>query len=680
MGTRKALSKGASARGGPLDESPGLGSMLDDSRLIAIDRLAGPVGYVDRALRIRYASDALGEWLAGAAGPLSGQALADLLGETALERVRGHFDAAFEGRSVTYRDRLGPSGSHTRFYDVHLVPDVDSEGVVEGVLMLASTSAHSEADDAGAVDSAAALRIADEKLTSAYAELRESEERFRNLIEGSVQGIIILSSDWKPLFVNEAYARIFGYGAPEDVLALDNVNHHVAPHEIERVKRYAQARLRGEPVPTHYEYDAVKIDGTQITLSRSVRSITWKGQPALQSTVFDITPRVQAIKSLRESEERYRNLFEGSVQAIVILSPTWEPLFANRAYLTMLGYESFEELSASPSVRTNVAEHDMERLRSYTRARMRGEPAPDIYECDLIRKDGTVITLLRNSRVINWRGEPAIQTTSVDISDRKHAEERLKRLNEELEERVAARTMQLEAANQELEAFSYSVSHDLRAPLRHIAGFSSLLEKSGGAKFDEESRRYVSLIAESVDRMDNLIFDLLEFSRIGRTAMQCTDIDLDAMIDRVCTDLEPDTAGRDIVWDRTPVPNVKGDPQLMRLVLMNLLSNAVKFTRGRNPAHISIGSHEDRERRERVFYVRDNGVGFDMKYADKLFGAFQRLHSRDQFEGSGIGLANVRRIVHRHGGRTWAESRDGAGATAYFTLPMIAETVTGERP
>lgn len=612
---------------------------------------------------------------------VAGTSLHTVLGKAAMERLRSHFEQAFAGQTVTYCDSFEPADGGPQPYRAVLIPDIEDEGEIAGLLIVASLMAAAAQgpqpsgtliDDPAARsnDPAATLRVADERLTTAYEELRRSEERFRNLIEGSVQGIIILSKEWKPLFVNEAYARIFGYDNPEEILSLANVEHHVAPHEVERVKAFSQARIRGETVPTHYDYDAVRTDGRQITLSRSVRTITWQGQTALQSTVFDITQRVQAVKSLKESEERYRSLFDGSVQAIVILSPAWHPLFANRTYLNMLGYESLEELKGSVLALTNVADYDMERLRGYTRARMRGEPAPDRYECDLLRKDGSVVTVLRMVRMIIWEGKPAIQTTSIDISDRKRAEERLRRLNEELEERVAARTEQLEAANQELEAFSYSVSHDLRAPLRHIAGFASLLEQNAGAALGGESKRYVRLVTESVQRMDELISDLLEFSRIGRTDMQRSTIDLDKMVARVRADLEPDTEGRAIEWDCAALPSIEGDPQLMRLVLINLLSNAVKFTRGRDPAKISIGSRDDLDNRERVFYVRDNGVGFDMKYADKLFGAFQRLHSKDEFEGAGIGLANVRRIVHRHGGRSWAESRSHEGATVYFTLPM----------
>jgi light-regulated signal transduction histidine kinase (bacteriophytochrome) len=242
----------------------------------------------------------------------------------------------------------------------------------------------------------------------------------------------------------------------------------------------------------------------------------------------------------------------------------------------------------------------------------------------------------------------------------------------ELDRRVTERTAQLEAANAELEAFSYSVSHDLRVPLRHIGGFAELLTKRAAPALDEKARRYLTMISGSASQMGRLIEDLLAFSRIGRGEMQKSPVDLSRLVSEIKAEAESEAKGREIHWTTGPLPTVQGNPAMLRLVFSNLISNALKFTRPRDMSRIEIGSLPG-EGFEVVVYIRDNGVGFDMRYADKLFGVFQRLHSSDQFEGTGIGLASVRRIIHRHGGRTWAEGSLDAGATFYVSFPQPKE-------
>ncbi|MBU0712654.1 MCP four helix bundle domain-containing protein [bacterium] len=254
-----------------------------------------------------------------------------------------------------------------------------------------------------------------------------------------------------------------------------------------------------------------------------------------------------------------------------------------------------------------------------------------------------------------------------EITERMQAEEELIKYREHLEELVEQRTNELQIANKELEAFAYSVSHDLRAPLRHIYGFSELLGKRISNALDEKSLKQLHNITEAAKQMGKLIDDLLAFSRIGRAEMNKTGFDFGQIIKKVKEQIEPEIKGREVIWEIGQFPKVHGDPSLLQQVLVNLVSNAVKFTSKRKEARIEIGSQSKEQ--EYIFYVRDNGVGFDMKYKEKLFKVFQRLHTKDEFEGTGIGLANVQRIIHRHGGRTWAEGILGEGATFYFSLP-----------
>jgi signal transduction histidine kinase/DNA-binding response OmpR family regulator len=264
---------------------------------------------------------------------------------------------------------------------------------------------------------------------------------------------------------------------------------------------------------------------------------------------------------------------------------------------------------------------------------------------------------------------------AVEVTEQVHARHKLEhlaselsQLNSQLEHRVQERTAQLQEANRELESFSYSVSHDLRAPLRHITGFAQLLDRRAAEKLDETSRGYLKTIISATQQGGALVDDLLSFSRMGRAELRKKQVDLRALMEEVSHELRADMAGRTVEWRIGELPHVEADPALLRQVVRNLLGNALKYTRPREQAIIEVGAREVQGEVE--VWVRDNGVGFEMQYVDKLFGVFQRLHTPEQFEGTGIGLANVRRIISRHGGRTWAEGVLDKGATFHFSLPQ----------
>lgn len=255
-----------------------------------------------------------------------------------------------------------------------------------------------------------------------------------------------------------------------------------------------------------------------------------------------------------------------------------------------------------------------------------------------------------------------------DVTERKKTEDALLALKNDLENRVHQRTAELEVANKELEAFSYSVSHDLRAPLRAIDGFSRKVVVGYGDKLDDEGRRQLQVVRDNAQRMGNLIDDLLAFSRMGRREIALQPLDMNAMVRGVADELRAAESQRAIEFAFLPLPRAWGDASMVRQVWVNLLANAVKFSRQRPVAHIEIGG--SRESGEVRYWVKDDGAGFDMQYADKLFGVFQRLHRQDEFEGTGVGLAIAQRILHRHNGRIWGEGKPDAGATFRFALPQ----------
>jgi PAS domain S-box-containing protein len=383
------------------------------------------------------------------------------------------------------------------------------------------------------------------------------------------------------------------------------------------------------------------------------------------------TVRRRAERELREARDKLENEMVERTQQASLLNLTHDTIFVrdmsdvitywNRGAQELYGWTEQEAIGKrAHELLHTVFPAPFEEIRTELLRSGRWDG-----ELEKTRSDGTQVavasrwSLRRNEQQL----PAAILETNNDITERKRREQQIGKLNEEL----GKQTAELESINKELEAFAYSISHDLRAPLRHMAGFTELLRKNTASLLNDKSQRYLTMIMESAQRMGNLIDDLLAFSRIGRAETHNALVSLEQLVQEALTEVRQETEGRKIVWRVGALPAWYGDRSMLRLALVNLISNAVKFTRTRAQAEIEIGC-TDQEQNHVVVFVRDNGVGFDMKYLNKLFGVFQRLHPPEAFEGTGIGLATVQRIVHRHGGRVWAEGLVDHGATFYFSL------------
>jgi PAS domain S-box-containing protein len=480
--------------------------------------------------------------------------------------------------------------------------------------------------------------------------------------------LCIAGFDGRFLRVNPAWEKTLGY-TKEELIGRPFID-FIHPEDREKTIEQTSRLNSGEEVLAFENRYRCK-DG-------SYRWLLWSARPMVEDALIygsarDLTERKQIEEKLQQSEERARLLVENVEDyAIIMLDPagrvmSWNPMaerLKGYAAAEIIG-EHFSRFYPEDKVREKFPDEELRQAADKGRYEDEGLR---------VRKDGTqffanvIISAVRNSQ-----GELiGFVKVSRDVTARREAAKRIEKLNEELKERADA----LETANKELESFSYSVSHDLRAPLRHIHGFVELLQKVPELEKDESSQRYMNVIAKAAKEMGHLIDDLLAFSRTGRAEMRPVKIKVREVIDQLIQDRVLDVQGRKISWDIKPLEPAWGDPALLRQVWANLIDNALKYTRPRDEAKIEIGQKagegaaaED----EIIYYIRDNGVGFDMRYASKLFGVFQRLHRPDQFEGTGIGLANVQRIIHRHGGRVWAESKIDDGAIFYFSLPITPQ-------
>ena len=516
---------------------------------------------------------------------------------------------------------------------------------------------------------------------------------FESIVDTVREPLLVVDAAWQVLRVNHSYHRVFRSSGDPAGKSVFEIIGGVWDSPSLREKLDAALKL-------NQPFDDLEIEREFPGLG--VRTMLLDGRklyrPGNHTAVVlvaieDITER----RRVEQMHLHFRSLFESLPGLYLVLKPDLTIVAASDAYLKatmttrdqLLGRNIFDAFPDNPD---DPAATGVSNLRASLN-RVLQNLLPDtmaIQKYDVQRPDGVFEERHWspvNSPVKGADGKLEYIIHRVeDVTDfvkqkelvaggpggEAGARERTERMEAEIyksNQQVQATNQQLQAANAELEAFSYSVSHDLRAPLRHIDGFADMLARHARESLDEKSRRFLATISESAKRMGSLIDDLLVFSRMGRAEMRTGRIDMDALTRDVIREVMQEAKGRRIEWKCDVLPDVTGDTALLRQVLVNLLSNAVKYTRPRDPAHVGIGC-TDGEPGEKIFFVRDNGVGFDMAYADKLFGVFQRLHKASEFEGTGIGLANVRRIIFRHGGRTWAESAPGEGATFYFTLPL----------
>ena len=561
-----------------------------------------------------------------------------------------HFRAIKDGRELGLDElpaQRAARGEQVRDFEFSLV---FGDGIIRHVLGYGTPLLDNEQKPRGAVHCLVEIT----KRKQIEEMMRQSGERFRGYFEQGLIGMAISTIDKGMTEVNDALCEMLGYER-SDLLRMtsaDLTHEDDLTADITQFNKVLAGEIHGYSIDKRF----IRKDGDIINTIISVKCIRKiDGSPDhFLALIQDITERKQAERNLMNSEEKFRVLAECSPYAIMMHQGNcW--IYANPAAEEISGYTK-EELYHMPFWNF-VHPDDRETVKTRGLDRQRKMVLPVTYEFKIITRSQEVRWVSLTANTIQYEDKPTILISGIDITERKHADEELKK-----------KAVQLEEANKELESFSYSVSHDLRTPLRAIDGFSRKLDREYRDKVDQNFARTVDLIRNSANTMGALIDDLLSFSKAQKTGINTTKIDMDQLVSEVWNDIRAGNRRRELEFNKIKILPGQGDRSLIRQVLFNLLSNAVKFTKDRNPGVIEISSYEEGDKI--VYCVKDNGAGFDMEYYDKLFGVFQRLHSHEEYEGTGIGLAIVQRIVKRHGGSIWAEGKVDEGATFYFSLPL----------
>lgn len=493
--------------------------------------------------------------------------------------------------------------------------------------------------------------------------LKKSEGKYRALFEMSSIGQVVTNSK-NILFCNKAECQLFGFNTPDELIGMP-ITRLIHPDDYPKLSEVIELLYQGKSMNNPVPFRGIHRDGSPLIIEVLAIKFPWEGEDALLAFHTDITARKQMEDALRRSENRFRTVVEASPIGFFIIN-NFIFDYANKEVSKLLGYQLDEIIGSD--FQNFLDEESQPLVRSNYLARLLGEDIPYRYEFGIIRKDGKKRHVELSAAIAeDSMGNKNVIGQLVDITERKKAEEEVRRLNEELEQRVINRTHELELANSEMEAFTYSVSHDLRAPLRAIDGYARIILEDYSSILDVEGQRLFSVISQNSQRMSQLIDDLLAFSRLNRAEMHKSQIDMQKLAASVYEELTSAEERKQIDFRIDTLAPISGDPSLVKQVWTNLISNAIKFTSKQNQAVIEIGCTP--KDNEAIYYIRDNGAGFDMHYAHQLFGVFHRLHNEKEFEGTGVGLAIVQRVIQRHGGRVWGKGEVGKGATFYFSLP-----------